>query len=93
MFLFLIGHKIFNVFSLKIQFNKIWLCCSVLVSSKRKTVTNTFSCSFAWPESASVSVTVLVDVGLIAVDLDTVLGVLAVVPVAVGAVDGLVAGT
>ena len=39
------------------------------------------------------SVTVLVDMGIIAVDLDTVLGVLAVVPVAVGAVDALVAGT
>ena len=37
--------------------------------------------------------TVLVDMGVVAVDLDTVLGVLAVVPVAVGAVDGLVAGT
>merc|ERR1712223_89969 len=39
------------------------------------------------------SVTVLVDMVIVAVDIDTVLGVLAVVPVAVSAVDALVAGT
>merc|ERR1712020_342111 len=39
------------------------------------------------------SVTVLVDVGLVSVDLDTILGVLAVVPVAVITVHMLVAGT
>merc|ERR1712241_1274238 len=39
------------------------------------------------------SVTVLVDVGLVSMDLDTILGVLAVVPVAVGTGHMLVAGT
>merc|ERR1711899_475295 len=39
------------------------------------------------------SVTVLVDVGLVSMDLDTILGVLAVVPVAVITVHMLVAGT
>ena len=38
------------------------------------------------------SVTVLVDVGPVAVDLDPVFGVLAVVPVAFSAVDSLIAG-
>merc|ERR1712110_500469 len=61
------------------------------LSCKNIRTTDTFSCSFAWPESASVSFSVLVDIGVVAVDLDSILRVLAVVPIAVVAVHMLVA--
>merc|ERR1719245_1094003 len=83
----MIDHKIVIYFFYLLEYYG----CAAL-SSKHSLTTGTFSCSFAWPESASVSVTVLVDVGPVAMDLDPVFGVLAVVPVAVSVVDGLIAG-